>query len=94
MKDHLLLAVCIVISILNFVSFIAYGVDKHKARKGSFRIPEATLLLFAALGPVGALAGMYVFHHKTKKPKFFIGVPLIIVLEIAAAVAIFILSRK
>lgn len=54
-----------------------YGLDKWKAKSGAWRIPERTLLLTAlAGGSVGALAGMLLFHHKTRKPKFMIGVPV------------------
>ncbi|WP_349011361.1 DUF1294 domain-containing protein [Mediterraneibacter gnavus] len=56
---------------------------KWKAVKGRWRIPEKTLLLFAAAGgSPGALAGMFVFHHKIRKPLFYLGVPLILLLQI------------
>ena len=59
-------------------------VDKRKAVKKKWRIPEATLLFWAAIGgSVGALAGMYVFRHKTKHPKFTLGVPAILIAQIA-----------
>lgn len=77
--------------ILNLVAFIAYGIDKQKAKKNRWRIPEATLLLFALIGPLGALIGMKVWHHKTKKAKFYITVPLILIIEIVAT--IYIISR-
>lgn len=75
--------------VINIVVFIIYGVDKLKAKKKAWRIPEATLLIAAVFGPVGALLGMRIWHHKTKKPKFFITVPLILVLEIIIAVLLF-----
>ena len=76
--------------ILNLISFITYGVDKHKAVKNKWRIPESTLILLALIGgAVGAILGMKVFRHKTKHPKFYIGVPLILVLHIVI-VALFI----
>lgn len=63
--------------IMNIIAFILYGVDKHKAVHHKWRIPEATLILFSWIGGcVGALAGMLVFHHKTRKWKFRILVPL------------------
>lgn len=68
--------------ILNLVAFIAYGIDKQKAKKNRWRIPEATLLLFALFGPLGALIGMKVWHHKTRKPLFFILVPVFLILQI------------
>ena len=69
----------------NIVAFVAYGADKMKAKNHQWRIPEATLLGLAVIGgSVGALAGMYTFHHKTRKPKFAIGVPLILMIQVAA----------
>ena len=63
---------------INIVTFFLYGIDKQKARKKRWRIPEATLLSMAALGgSVGACVGMQIFRHKTQKPKFYIGVPVI-----------------
>ena len=63
--------------IINIAAWIMYGPDKWKAKSGAWRTPERTLLLTAlAGGSVGALAGMLLFHHKTRKPKFMIGVPV------------------
>lgn len=63
--------------IINIAAWIMYGLDKWKAKSGAWRISERTLLLTAlAGGSVGALAGMLLFHHKTRKPKFMIGVPV------------------
>ena len=63
--------------IINIAAWIMYGLDKWKAKSGAWRIPERTLLLTTlAGGSVGALAGMLLFHHKTRKPKFMIGVPV------------------
>ena len=71
------LAVCGGMSIL---AFLLYGIDKRKAKKGKKRVPELTLLTFAALGGgVGAFLGMQVFRHKTnirRKAHFVLGVPL------------------
>lgn len=72
---------------INALAFTMYGVDKYKAKHGLWRIPETTLLLVAAVGgSVGAWCGMQVFHHKTKKLKFSIGVPVIFVVEIVLLV--------
>ena len=69
--------------IINVFTFFLYGFDKYKARKGAWRIPESRLLFFAAIGgSAGALIGMFVWHHKTKHAKFYIGVPVIFVLEL------------
>ena len=74
---------------INLISFALYGIDKLKAKAGAWRISEATLLLAALLGPVGAMLGMELFRHKTKHAKFKILVPLFLVLPIALAVYIF-----
>lgn len=67
---------------INAWAFTMYGVDKYKAKHGLWRIPEAALLLVAAVGgSIGAWCGIQVFHHKTRKPKFSIGVPVIFVVE-------------
>jgi Predicted membrane protein len=62
--------VILIYVIINLVSFFAYGLDKSKAKKNKHRISEKTLLLLAAVGPFGAVAGMRNFRHKTKKSKF------------------------
>ncbi len=75
--------------LMNAVSFLLMLVDKQKARKNLWRIPESTLLWAAALGgSIGSLAGMYLFRHKTRHRKFTIGVPVILFLQIALAVFI------
>ena len=71
---------------INIITFITYGIDKAKARKGAWRIPEKTLIgLAVAGGSIGALTGMSFFHHKTRKPLFKIGIPVILLIEAAAA---------
>lgn len=68
----------------NLFAFFLYGVDKRRARKDAWRIRERTLLLAALLGgSVGALIGMRVFHHKTRKWYFRWGVPAILALHLA-----------
>lgn len=72
--------------VINLVAFVVYGMDKRRAVKRKWRIPEKTLLgLAAAGGSVGALAGIYGFRHKTKHMKFVIGVPAILILQIGIA---------
>lgn len=75
--------------IINALGFLLMLIDKHKARKNKWRIPEATLMLVAALGgSIGSLCGMYTVRHKTKHPKFTVGIPVILVLQIAAGFAV------
>ena len=72
---------------VNLVTFTVYGVDKAKARRGAWRVPEKTLFLLPLLGgSVGALLGMLVFRHKTKHWYFVWGIPLILLAQIALAV--------
>lgn len=73
--------------LINAAAFILYGIDKKRAREGRWRIPEKILFGMAVIGGgAGALAGMSFFHHKTRKPRFYIGVPLLLLLEGAALV--------
>ena len=65
------------------IAFALMGVDKWKAKHDSWRIPEKTLFLSAILGgTVGALAGMYLFRHKTKHLSFTVGMPLILAVQV------------
>ena len=69
--------------IINAIAFLFMLVDKRKARKNAWRIPEATLLTLAILGgSLGATLGMRLFRHKTRKPQFSLGLPVILVLHI------------
>ncbi len=68
---------------VNLLTFIVYGVDKSKARKSRWRIPETVLLTLAVVGgSVGAWMGMRVWHHKTLHLKFKYGIPFIFLLQI------------
>ena len=72
---------------INIASFFLYGIDKYKAKKGKWRISEATLLLMAVIGgSIGAWAGMRLWHHKTMHKKFKYGIPVIIIFQVALAV--------
>ena len=72
---------------VNLVSFVLYGIDKRKAIRDQWRIPEKTLLLAALIGgAVGAFAGMQIFHHKTKHWKFILGVPACMILHIVLGI--------
>mgnify|MGYP001054173293 CR=1 FL=1 len=71
--------------IVNIVGFAEMGVDKRRARKGAYRIPEANLFLTAlAGGSIGCILGMYTFRHKTKHLSFVIGMPAILIVQLAA----------
>lgn len=78
------------LAVINLLTFIVYGADKHRARKGKWRVPEKTLFLLPLLGgSIGALLGMRVFHHKTKHWYFVWGIPAILLAQIALAVWIY-----
>ena len=83
-KNIIIYLICI-----NVIAFLAMWIDKSKAKKGSRRIPEKTLFTLVFLGgEIGGIAGMYTFRHKTKKLKFVIGFPAILIIEIISAVLI------
>lgn len=70
--------------IINIISFAMYGIDKKLAKNHAWRISEAALISVAVIGgSVGAIIGMYVFHHKTRHMKFVIGIPVIIAIQAA-----------
>jgi uncharacterized membrane protein YsdA (DUF1294 family) len=78
-----MMAVLYYLVTINAITFLTYGIDKLKAMKNKWRIPEATLLLLAVTGgSIGAFLGMKVWHHKTMHKKFKYGIPLIIVLQL------------
>ena len=67
---------------INVCTMIVFAVDKQKARAGAWRVPEKTLLFLAIVGgSIGALVGMHLFHHKTRKPLFRYGIPLILIVQ-------------
>lgn len=72
---------------INIISLVAYAMDKHKAKKKKWRIPERSLLLAALLGgSVGALIGVFGLRHKSRHLKFVLGVPIIFALHVIFAV--------
>ena len=80
--------------ITNLSAFIMYYSDKTRAIKHRWRIPESTLLGIAALGgSLGAFAAMKIFRHKTKHPKFYITVPLLVIIHIAVIIFVFLKLR-
>ena len=73
--------------VMNAVGFAVMGMDKYKAIKGRWRVPEKTLFLLSILGgSVGTWAGMYAFRHKTKHWYFVIGMPAILFIQIALVI--------
>lgn len=75
--------IIIYLIIINLIGFYMMWSDKRKAKWGKWRIPENTLFMVTALGGgIGTIAGMYTFRHKTKKLKFTVGLPAILILEI------------
>lgn len=84
-----LLILAIYLLIVNLAGFAAMGIDKNRARRKAWRIPESTLFLLAIIGgSIGSIAGMYTFHHKTLHPQFVWGMPAILILQIAAVLYI------
>ena len=84
MTEHLVLLYLI---IMNASGLLLMLVDKQKARRGAWRIPETTLIWTAILGgSIGSLLGMYLFRHKTRHLKFILGIPLILTLQIVCAI--------
>ena len=68
---------------INLIGFLAMFIDKRKAKKNEWRIKEGTLITIALLGGgIGGMIGMYKFRHKTKKLKFTVGIPTIIITQI------------
>lgn len=69
--------------IVNLIGFALMGIDKYKAKKRAFRIPEATLFIVAVIGgSIGSIIGMYAFRHKTRHWYFVYGMPAILIIQI------------
>ncbi len=87
MTRTLTLLILLYLIIINAAGFLLMLVDKQKAKRNLWRIPEATLMGVAAVGgSIGSLLGMYTFRHKTKHPKFTLGIPLILAIQLAAVI--------
>lgn len=92
-KQTVILYIIVYVIGINLAAFFLMFLDKHRARRGAWRIPEATLFLFAAFGgSVGSLLGMKLFRHKTQKPAFYIGMPAIFIVQFLIAVYFLFLS--
>lgn len=69
--------------VINVIGFLLMGIDKFRAKRRGFRIPEATLFIIAIIGgSIGSLLGMHIFRHKTRHRSFTIGMPVILVIQI------------
>ena len=78
--------------IINAAGFLLMLIDKVKAKKNLWRIPEKTLFLTSIFGgSIGSLAGMYLFRHKTQHPTFTLGMPLILAVQVVAVVWLIVL---
>lgn len=81
--------IVIYLILINIIAFLAMYIDKRKAKKGKRRIPEKTLFILVGLGGgIGGILGMYLFRHKTKKTRFVIGFPAILIFEVLVVIAI------
>ncbi|MGN0386123.1 MAG: DUF1294 domain-containing protein [Lachnospiraceae bacterium] len=81
MKVYLLILSYLIL--MNLIGFALMGIDKHKAIKGAFRIPEATLFVVAIIGgSIGSILGMYTFRHKTRHKKFVYGMPAVLIIQV------------
>ena len=75
--------------VINLTGFAMMGIDKRKAVKKLWRIPESTLFVIAIIGgSIGSIIGMRIFHHKTRHWYFVFGMPLILILQILLTIAI------
>ncbi len=87
--DNILKYLIIYLIVINLVAFLAMYMDKRKAKYGKWRIPEQSLFILALIGgSIGAIAGMYTFRHKTKKLRFSVGFPTILVLQIILIISL------
>ena len=74
----------IYVAVMSLIAFAAFGLDKYKAKTDKWRTPEKTLFLLAIIGGgIGAFLGMQIFRHKTKHQQFVIGIPLIMIVQLA-----------
>lgn len=87
---HFVKVLFVYLLIINFAGLTAMGMDKSRAKRHAWRIPEANLFLISFLGgSIGTWAGMYLFRHKTKHWRFVIGMPLICMVHAVTAVSLF-----
>ena len=87
--------ILIILAVMNVLAFADFGLDKRRAENRSWRISEKALIMLAVLGgSAGALAGMLAFHHKTRKPLFVIGIPLILLVQLGLAVFVLLYMNR
>ncbi len=76
--------------IINMIAFFLMGIDKQRAKKHAFRVPEATLFTIAIIGgSIGSIMGMYAFRHKTRHPAFLYGLPIILIVQLLVIYALY-----
>ena len=81
--------------IINILAILVMGLDKKRARNQAWRIPEKTLFFLSIIGgSLGSVAGMYLFHHKTRHWYFVIGMPLILVAHIVLAILVYYVTHR
>ncbi len=86
--------IVIYLILINLITFLAMYIDKRKAKKGKRRIPEKTLFVLVGLGGgIGGILAMYLFRHKTKKTRFVIGSPAILIFEVLVVIAILVANK-
>ena len=86
--------VCAYLLLVNIIGFALMFIDKKRAQKNQWRIKEATLFLTAAIGgSIGSMLGMKVFRHKTKHLSFLIGMPAILIIQVALVIGYFVYLR-
>ncbi len=87
---YVILCLITYVVLINLTGFCLMGIDKRKAVKGAFRIPEATLFLVALIGgSIGSIAGMYTFRHKTRHFTFVYGMPAILILQVILIILLY-----
>jgi len=86
---NMITAILIYIAVISLITYLCFGIDKWKARNQRWRIKESTLIGLCIIGgSLGGLIGIYLFHHKTKKPLFSIGIPIIVIAQTAIIIRI------
>ena len=81
--------------VVNIAGFAAMGIDKRRAKKSAYRIPEANLFLLAIIGgSIGSILGMHLFHHKTRHLYFLYGLPAILIVQLLIVIALWLSPIK